>query len=75
MSRSRKHSPCICWCGRTNKMSKRFANRRFRRLAHSCVRRGLMPPNRTREICDVWNFDRNGLVEWHNDIDKRFLRK
>ena len=75
MSRSRKHSPCICWCGRTNKISKRYANRRFRKLARSCVRRGLRPPHRSREVSNVYDFDRDGLAAWRNDIDKRFLRK
>lgn len=56
-------------------MSKRFANRRFRRLARSCVRRGLRPPYRSREVSNVWGFNRDGLAAWHNDIDKRFLRK
>lgn len=56
-------------------MSKRFANRRFRKLARSCVRRGLRPPHRTREVSNVWDFNRDGLAVWKNNIDKKYLRK
>ena len=75
MSRSRKHSPCLCWCGRTNKLSKKYANRLFRRLTHSLMRRGMRPPCRMREVSNVWCFNRDGLAVWKNNIDKKYLRK
>lgn len=75
MSRSRKHSPCLCWCGRTNKLSKRRANRLFRRIASIAVRQGKIPPSRLREVFNVWSFNRDGLAVWVRNIDIKYMRK
>lgn len=75
MSRSRKHSPCLCWCGRTNKLSKKYANKMFRRLSKRMVEQGMRPPFRVREVSNVWCFNRDGLAVWKNNIEEKFLRK
>ena len=75
MSRSRKHSPCLCWCGRTNKLSKRYANKMFRRLSKRMVEQGMRPPFRVREVYGVHYFNRDGLARWRNNIEEKFLRK
>ncbi len=27
------------------------------------------------EVMSTWSFDTDGLAKWHNDLDKKFLRK
>lgn len=75
MSRSRKKSPCVPWCGTTNKKSKRICNRLFRRISKRNVLLYKEPLYRLREIIDVWDFATDGLAVWYNDLDKKWMRK
>lgn len=75
MSRSRKKSPCVPWCGTTNKESKRVCNRLFRRIARMKIKLDEEPPHRVREIMNVWDFATDGLAVWYNNLDKKWMRK
>ena len=75
MSRSRKHSPCITWCGRTNKISKRFCNRKFRRASKVRMLCDREPLHNLNEAMTTYSFNTDGLAMWHNNLDKKFLRK
>ena len=75
MSRSRKHSPCITWCGRTNKKSKRFCKRKFRRKSKIRMLGEREPLYSLNEAMTTYSFNTDGLAIWHNNLDKKFLRK
>ena len=75
MSRSYKKSPCLTWCGNTNKLSKRTCNRMFRRLAKIRLAKGRDLPIKSKEVMDVYDFNTDGLAMWRNNLEKKFLRK
>ena len=61
MSRSYKKTPiCGITTSESEKQDKQIANRRFRRNSRQLVRIGKEPPLRTREVSNVYTFDKDG---------------
>lgn len=75
MSRSRKKTPAITWCGNTNKKSKRTCNRIFRKLAKARIRQSQDPPLKLSEVMDTWDFNTDGLAHYRRELDPRYMRK
>lgn len=75
MSRSRKKSPCVTYCGRTNKKSKRFCNRKFRRMSKVRLLGDREPLHNLNEAMGTYSFDTDGLARWHNNLETKYLRK
>jgi hypothetical protein len=69
MSRSRKHSPCIQVVGKTDKLSKRIANRRFRKRIRIALRSGRDFLPLMREVANRYEFAKEGTVHWINEGD------
>lgn len=78
MSKSRRKTPKFGHCGGSEKMDKRFANRRLRKL----VRKGLRLSQQLdqfispliEDVSNVWNFQKDGKFYWP-DCPPEFLRK
>jgi len=67
MSRSTKKTPKSgITTAETEKENKRLANRKFRRVTKLQVKKGSDEPSLTRELSNVWSFDKDG---------KQFLKK
>lgn len=66
MSRSTRKHPCCKICGNSNKKSKNFANRRFRRIEKRLIYRSQYDrlPELLREVSNVYNFASDGLAYW-----------
>lgn len=75
MSRSYKKHPCITWTCKSNKKDKRLANRLFRRLSRIFIKIGKEPLHRLKECSNTWSFSSDGLADWNNKLDKKFMRK
>ena len=62
MSKSKKKSPFTTWAiSESNKKDKIIANRLFRRISKSNLRKGEEPLYSLKECSDVWNFNSDGL--------------
>ena len=67
MSRSKK-KPYCSYCGKSNKIGKRFANRKFRRLEKVMMaHKPDNPPAHIRDVSDVWDFPKDGLAHYVGD--------
>lgn len=67
MSRSKK-KPYISYCGRSNKIGKRCANRKFRRLEKEFMaHKPDNSPVHIRDVSDVWDFPKDGLAHYVGD--------
>jgi hypothetical protein len=75
MSRSRRHTPAICWCGKTNKRSKQTCNRIFRHRSIQNIRNGLEPLHNRNEALNIWEFDKDGKAVYNKDLEQKYLRK
>lgn len=75
MSRSFKKHPAIKIAGKSDKQDKRFANRLFRKISKRLMRLGKEPLHFLKECSNTWSFSSDGLAYWHNDLDKKFMRK
>lgn len=73
MSRSRKKNPCIAWCSGSNKSDKKLSSKKMRRLSKKWWKEIL--PIKNVEIMNNWNFRKDGLAFWHNNLDKKYMRK
>ncbi len=60
MSRSRKSQPVVWNAGRTNKIGKRQANKRFRRIVHQNIDSSYHIPSYVKEITDFWCMPADG---------------
>ena len=75
MSRSRKHTPAITWCGRTNKRSKQICNRIFRHRSRQNIRNGLEPLHKKQEALNNYKFNEDGTAVYIKDLEKKWMRK
>ena len=75
MSRSYRHTPIFgITTSRSEKQDKRFANRPLRRKVKSRLVTGDEEMPLLREVSNVWSFDKDGKVFWH-DAGEISLRK
>lgn len=66
MSRSHKKSPFTTWAiSESNKKDKIIANRLFRRISKSNLRKEEEPLYSLKECSDVWNFNSDGLAYYY----------
>ena len=74
MSKTRIKTPAIKAGGvrQSDKVSKRIANRKFRRIEKQKI---SDPPRKVREVSDNWNFNSDGLAIYCNDLPEKYLRK
>lgn len=75
MSRSYKKHPAAKIAGSSDKKDKRLANRLFRRLSRIFIKIGKEPLHRLKECSNTWSFSSDGLANWNNKLDKKFMRK
>lgn len=76
MSRSKKKTPKVgITTAETEKENKRKANRKFRRVAKNRLKKNdSQLPKTTKEISDVWSFDKDGK-QFLKNPSKKDLRK
>lgn len=60
MSRSRRKTPIIGVCGKSEKKDKRLANRKLRRMVHVLIRLGDEHFPSIREVSNVWAWSKDG---------------
>ena len=79
MSRSFRKTPiCGFTTANSNKEDKRLANRRFRRASRNRIKSNREPFYRLREVCNVWDFAKDGKMYYDKEAVKRYpkvLRK
>ena len=79
MSRSYKKTQISGFTtAKSEKEDKRFANRLFRRASRNRIKSNREPFYRLREVCDVWDFAKDGRVYYDKEAVKRYpkvLRK
>ena len=79
MSRSYKKTPITAFTtAKSDKEDKRLANRLFRRASRNRIKSNREPFYRLREVCDVWDFAKDGKVYYDKEAVKRYpkiLRK
>ena len=79
MSRSYKKTPiCGLTTAKSEKEDKRLANRRFRRASRNLVKSNREPFYRLREVCNVWDFAKDGKMYYDKEAVKKYpkaLRK
>lgn len=76
MSRSIR-KPFLTVCGGSNKEARSKANRKFRRLTKSGIKKFEFSalPMLLREVSNVWDFPTDGLAHYHPTESYKFLRK
>lgn len=67
MSRSRKKHPVVWYAGRSNKVGKRQANKRFRRLVNQRINSDYPLPTYVKEVMDEWSMPGDGKVRLKPD--------
>ena len=60
MSRSRKRTPIFIYVGRSNKISKRFCNRKFRKATKIALLKSKNLPLKLDEVMTEWEFKGDG---------------
>lgn len=79
MSRSYKKTPiCGLTTAKSDKEDKRLANRLFRRASRNHIKSNREPFYRLREVCNVWDFAKDGKIYYDKEAVKRYpkvLRK
>lgn len=60
MSRSRKKHPVVWWATRSNKVGKRQANKRFRRIVRQRINSDYHIPTYVKEVTDLWHMPADG---------------
>lgn len=79
MSRSYKKTPITSFTtAKSDKEDKKLANRLFRRASRNRIKSNREPFYRLREVCDVWDFAKDGRVYYDKEAVKRYpkvLRK
>lgn len=79
MSRSYKKTPITSFTtAKSDKEDKKLANRLFRRASHNRIKSNREPFYRLREVCDVWNFAKDGKMYYDKEAVKKYpkvLRK
>lgn len=77
MSRSRKKTPVTTYAGRSQKRSKRFCNRIFRRIEHQNIGTDYHIPHHVREVRDEWCMQGDGKRRWTPDMEQyeKIIRK
>lgn len=74
MSRSIKRTPILTYIGRSNKISKRFCNRKFRKITRMGLKDSKDLPQKLDEVMTEWEFQGDGK-RYIKDISKKFMRK
>lgn len=74
MSRSRKKTPIFTYIGESNKISKRFCNRKFRTITRRNLKKGVNPPVKQDEVMTEWEFNGDGK-RYLKNAPKEYLRK
>lgn len=74
MSRSRKRIPIFSYVGESNKISKRFCNKKFRTIAKRNIAKGTNPPIKKDEVMSEWEFYGDGK-RYLKNISQRYMRK
>lgn len=79
MSRSYKKTPITAFtAAKSDKEDKKLANRLFRRASRNRIKSNREPFYRLREVCDVWDFAKDGKMYYDKEAVKRYpkiLRK
>ena len=79
MSRSYKKTPITSFTtAKSDKEDKKLANRLFRRASRNRIKSNREPFYLLREVCDVWDFAKDGRVYYDKEAVKRYpkvLRK
>lgn len=79
MSRSYRKTPITSFTtAKSDKEDKKLANRLFRRASRNRIKSNREPFYRLREVCDVWDFAKDGKVYYDKEAVKRYpkvLRK
>ena len=79
MSRSYKKTPISgLTTAKSEKEDKRLANRLFRRTSRNCIKSNRDPFYKLREVCNIWDFAKDGRVYYDKEAVKRYpkvLRK
>lgn len=79
MSRSYKKTPITSFTtAKSDKEDKKLANRLFRRASRNRIKSDCEPFYRLREVCDVWDFAKDGKMYYDKEAVKRYpkvLRK
>lgn len=79
MSRSYRKTPITSFTtAKSDKEDKKLANRLFRRASRNRIKSNREPFYRLREVCDVWDFAKDGRVYYDKEAVKRYpkvLRK
>ena len=79
MSRSYKKTPITSFTtAKSDKEDKKLANRLFRRASRNRIKSNREPFYRLREVCDVWDFAKDGRVYYDKEAVKKYpkvLRK
>lgn len=73
MSRSKKKSPVVWRVGHSNKVGKRQANKRFRRLVHQRINSDYHIPVYINEVTDFWCMPVDG--KWRLTPDDEYYVK
>ncbi|MBK5719886.1 hypothetical protein JGH11_03280 [Dysgonomonas sp. Marseille-P4677] len=74
MSRSTKRTPIFTYVGHSNKISKRFCNRKFRKTTKIRLLKSTNLPLRLDEVMTEWEFKGDGRRYIKNVSDKE-MRK
>lgn len=77
MSRSRKKSPFIGWCGGSEKLDKRAYNRRFRHISRMALNANpwceVLP--HLYEYSDPWTMNKDGKKRFDPKKHAKWMRK
>lgn len=74
MSNSRKKTPIFTYKGKSNKISKRFCNKKFRAITKRNLEIGINPPVKKDEVMTEWEFNGDGR-RYIKNAPKEYLRK
>ncbi len=74
MSRSRKRIPIFTYIGHSNKISKRFCNRKFRKITKDRLLKSKDLPNKLNEVMTEWEFNGDGK-RYIKNAPKEYLGK
>lgn len=75
MSRSYRKVPKRGIGADSDKKSKRYANRSYRRAVREALHRGNEVMPELREVSDVWDFEKDGKMRLDPVRDRKSMRK
>jgi hypothetical protein len=74
MSRSRKKTPKMGWCGGSEKEDKQFWHRAYRRRCRQMIQTGLFDMPHFRERSSPWNMAKDGKCWFDPVLEPKWMR-